>query len=156
MKLRTHGLLAIAAILSACATDPTWTRLVPPSRVAYEANGCPAYTIDDAAPLSQWKKVGDFWDEDACQGTPFQVAELKGQKELSREKTRAKAEAGDQDSIKIAKCWDDKDYMSWTAPASSSLIGHEWNSNRYACVQKDDSRLTASTGVDGTARVAGK
>jgi hypothetical protein len=130
--------------------------LVPPSRTAYDANGCPDYTINDAAPLSQWKKVGEFWDQDACAGTPFQDAEIKGQRELAREKIRAKAEAGDQASIKEVKCWDNKDYMSWTAPASSSLIGHEWNSNRYACVEKDDPRLTASSGAKGSPQVAGK
>ena len=145
----------MAAALSSCATDPTWERLRPPARVANAANGCPEYTIDDAAPLSQWKKVGEFWDQDVCQGTPFTVAEIKGRLELSREDVRKKAAAGDQAAIETAMCWDQKDYMSWTAPASSSLIGHEWNAIPYTCVEKDDPRL-AGSGAAGSPQVAGK
>lgn len=156
MELGTLSVLALAVALSSCATEPTWERLRPPSRVVHQANGCPAYTIDDAAPLSQWKNVGDFWDQDVCRGTPFQVAQIKERRELSREAVRKRAQAGDQDSIKTAECWDQKDYMSWTAPESNSLIRHEWSAIPYICVEKDDPRLTGSSGADGSPRFAGK
>ena len=156
MKLITLSVLAMAVALSSCAIDPTWERVRPPSRAVFAADGCPEYTIDDAAPLSQWKKAGDFFDQDVCQGTPFQVAEQEGRQELSRERVREKAQAGDQRSIDIAKCWDRKDYMSWTAPASSSLIRHDWKAIPYACVEKDDRRLTGSGGANGSPQVAGK
>jgi hypothetical protein len=144
----------MAVVLSSCATEPTWERIRPPSRMVQDANGCPTYTIDDAAPLDQWKNLGVFWDQDVCKGTPFQVALTRERMDQAREDVREKAQAGDQNSIKIAKCWDDKDYMSWTAPASNSLIGHQWDAIPYACVEKDDPRLTSSGG-DGGPRVAG-
>ena len=155
MKLRVVGVLAIAAMASSCAMDPTWERIRPPVTMVHAANGCPLYTIDDAAPLSQWKNVGDFWDQDVCQGTPFVVAEIKGKLDLSREQIRKKAAEGEEDSINLAKCWDQKGHLSWTAPASSSLIGHEWDDLPYACVEKSDPRLTAS-GAPASPQVAGK
>lgn len=155
MKLSTLSLLAMTAALSSCA-EPMWQRMIPPSHMQAEANGCAAYVIDDAAPMSQWKNLGVFWDQDVCQGTPFQVALIKGQKDQSKESVQRKAEAGDQDSIKIAKCWDQKDYLSWTAPASHSLVRHEWDSVPYACVEKGDPRLKETRRIDGSPEVAGK
>ncbi len=154
MKWKIVASLAMAAALSSCAADPTWERILPPSRVMIAGNGCPKYTVDDATPLSQWKTVGTFWDQDACQGTPFQVAEIKGRYQLSREEVRKKAKAGDPDSIKTSACWDQKGYMSWTAPDSDSLIGHEWDALPYACVEKDDPRLKAGKSV-ASPQVAG-
>lgn len=156
MKSGIVVVLALAGALSSCATEQTWERLRPPTRVAYAENGCPMYTIDDAAPLSEWKNVGSFWDQDICRGTPFQVAQIEGQLELSRERVQEKAQAGDQNAIEAAKCWDQKDYMSWTAPASNSLIQHQWNAIPYACVENDDPRLKLSSSVNGIPPVAGK
>jgi hypothetical protein len=156
MKLTALALLAMVATLSACATDPTWERMIPPSRVAYAANGCPMHTIDDAAPLSRWKKVGVFWDQDVCEGTPYQIGLLKDQKEQSREAVRQQAKQGDQASIKIVQCWDQKNYLTWTAPAADSLIQHQWDAIPYACIQKDDPRLTETKAVSGSPQVAGK
>jgi hypothetical protein len=155
MKLDVLAVLAMAAALSSCTTEQTWDRIRPPTHVAYAVNGCPMYTIDDAAPLSQWKNVGSFWDQDICQGTPFLVAQIKERLEQSRKWVREKAQAGDQSSIGVAKCWDQKDYMSWTAPASNSLIQHQWNAIPYACVENDDPRLKLSGGVNGSPQVAG-
>jgi hypothetical protein len=155
MKLRVLSVLALAAALSSCATDPTWERMRPPGHMVTAANGCPVITIDDAAPLSRWKKVGEFWDQDSCQGTPFKRAEIEGRMAVSRDDVRSRAAGGDQEAINLTMCWDQKNYMSWTAPASSSLIGHEWNAIPYTCVEKDDPRL-AGSGAAGSPQVAGK
>lgn len=155
MNFGILAVLAMAAALSSCATEKTWDRIRPPTHVALAENGCPMITIDDAAPLSQWQSVGSFWDQDVCQGTPFQVAQIKQRQEQSREWVREKAQAGDRNSIEKAKCWDEKSYMSWTAPASGSLIQHQWNAIPYACVQNDDPRLKLGSGVNGTPQVAG-
>jgi hypothetical protein len=155
MKLKVLSVLALAAALASCATDPTWERVRPREHMVTAANGCPVITIDDAAPLSQWKKVGEFWDQDSCQGTPFKQAEIEGRMAVSREDVRSRAAEGDQEAVNLTRCWDQKDYMSWTAPASSSLIGHKWNAIPYTCVEKDDPRL-AGSGAAGSPQVAGK
>ncbi|HEV2169525.1 MAG TPA: hypothetical protein VGR40_01185 [Candidatus Binatus sp.] len=130
--------------------------MVPPSRVEPQANGCLIHVVDDAAPLSQWKKVGVFWDQDVCQGTPYKLELTKERLQQTRELVEKKAEAGDQASIELEKCWNQKGYVTWTAPASSSLVRHEPDAAQYACVEKDDPRLVGSNAVNGSPQVAGK
>lgn len=155
LYMKLYVLLVLGIALSSCATEPTWQRMLPPSHLEFAANGCPMYTIDDAAPLSQWKTVAVFWDEDVCRGTPFQVAQIEERMEQSRESVIKKAEAGDHDSIEAAKCWDQKGYMTWTASASDALIAHKWNSIPYACVEKSDPRLRIAKSPAASGQYAG-